>query len=182
MIYTALLRGINVGGNNKVEMKKLKSTFESLNFKNVSTYINSGNVFFTTEIKNEKKITSMIEEAIEKDFGFKVNIVIRDINNIRKVVNTIPSTWLNDANMKCDVMFLWKEFNKKEIINDLTLKEDIDDIFYVDGAIVWRVDRKNINKSGLLKIVGTKLYKGMTIRNVNTARKLLAIMEQINNS
>jgi uncharacterized protein (DUF1697 family) len=52
MTYVALLRGINVGGNNKVEMKKLKTTFETLGFTSVVTYINSGNIIFNTSDKN----------------------------------------------------------------------------------------------------------------------------------
>ncbi|MFT3751872.1 MAG: DUF1697 domain-containing protein [Paludibacter sp.] len=68
MIYVALLRGINVGGNNKVEMKKLKSTFELLGFTNVVTYINSGNIVFEDISKEQVVIVNEIEKAIKKDF------------------------------------------------------------------------------------------------------------------
>ena len=68
MKYIALLRGINVGGNNKVEMKKLKDVFEALGFKNVSTYINSGNVIFETNETEMVKIVEKIEQAILKKY------------------------------------------------------------------------------------------------------------------
>lgn len=65
MIYVALLRGINVGGNNKVEMKKLKATFERLGFTNVVTYINSGNIIFEESTKAQNTIVAEIERAIK---------------------------------------------------------------------------------------------------------------------
>jgi uncharacterized protein (DUF1697 family) len=64
MKYVALLRGINVGGNKKVDMKELKKVFESLGFENVSSYINSGNVIFDAQSPSEKGI----EETLEKHF------------------------------------------------------------------------------------------------------------------
>lgn len=69
MIYIALLRGINVGGNNKVAMLELRSVFEQAGMKNVTTYINSGNVIFESEL-SKNKLASMLELAIEQKFGF----------------------------------------------------------------------------------------------------------------
>jgi uncharacterized protein (DUF1697 family) len=88
-------------------------------------------------------------------------VLIRDLPAIKRVTKALPDTWTNDANMKCDVMFLWEGFDRKD----------------VPGAIIWRVDRSNQTKSGMIKIVGTDLYKGMTIRNCNTVRKLAEMME-----
>lgn len=179
MKYTALLRGINVGGNNKVEMAKLRATFEALGFKNVSTYINSGNIFFTTNSSNQSSLVTKIEKAIKKDFGLEIRVVVRDFKNIEKLNKEIDKNWLNDKEMKTDVMFLWDEFDKAEIIKELVLRPEVDEVRYLPGALVWRVDRKEINKSGMLKIVGTKLYKNMTIRNINTLRKLYSIMSEM---
>ncbi len=176
MIYVALLRGINVGGNNKVDMKKLKTTFERVGFAKVKTYINSGNVIFEDEGKSESELVNLVEEAIKTDFGFEVKVLVRDRDNINKVVTTLPSDWVNDASMKCDVMFLWPEVDSPEVIAQLLLKPGVDEAKYVPRAILWRVDRDKINRSGMLKLVGTKLYKQMTIRNCNTVRKLATTM------
>lgn len=70
MRYIALLRGINVGGNNKVSMGELKQAFESLGFTNVSTYINSGNVIFDSRETNEVKLVRMCEDSIKKHLDF----------------------------------------------------------------------------------------------------------------
>ncbi len=175
MIYVALLRGINVGGNNKVEMKRLKKVFESLKFFNVKTYINSGNVIFTTSEKHAN-LSLKIENAIDIEFKFHVHVILKSLPEIKNIESVIPKTWTNIGNSKTDVLFLWDEINKKEILNDLKIKPEIDHVKYVNGAIIWNVERKNITRSELLKIVGTEFYKKVTIRNVNTLRKLFALM------
>lgn len=176
MKYVALLRGINVGGNNKVEMKRLKETFETVGTTDVVTYINSGNIIFTDTTHSAKELVTLLEKAILKDFGFAVKVLVRDANNIHKVVKALPSDWKNDATMKCDVMFLWEKYDDKGVLDELTIKPGLDDVKYVDGAILWRVDKKNVTRSGMMKMVGTDLYKHMTIRNCNTARKLAALL------
>lgn len=177
MIFVALLRGINVGGNNKVDMKQLKGVFEDLGLKNVKTYINSGNIIFEDTSHTPKKLVTLLEKAIEKNFGFAVKVLIRDINSIKKIHKALPNSWVNDDTMKCDVMFLWESVDSKKVLDDVVIKENIDDVKYVAGAILWRLDRKNAGKSGIMKLIGTKLYKQMTIRNCNTLRKLVTLME-----
>lgn len=176
MVYVALLRGINVGGNRKVDMKLLKATFEKVGMENVRTYINSGNVVFQSEPLGHKHLADTLEKAIEIDFGFHVKVLLRDMDDMRATVESLPDTWQNDKDMKCDVMFLWEDFDSPKILEQLTTKPEIDDVTYVKGALLWRVDRDNVTRSGMLKIVGTDLYKNMTIRNCNTTRKLLDIM------
>ena len=178
MIYVVLLRGINVGGNNKVEMPRLKVTFECLGLKDVRTYINSGNVIFK-DSRTPATLVPQIESAIENEFGFAIKVVLRDLANITRVAGTLPSTWVNDATMKCDVMFLWESYDSARVLDQLVVKPSIDDVKYVPGAILWRVDKSNVTRSGLMKIAGTDLYKHMTIRNCNTVRKLLGLMQDM---
>ncbi len=176
MTYVALLRGINVGGKNKVAMPRLKKTFEAVGLTDVTTYINSGNVIFKEARRKPATIVSALEKAIEKDFGFPIRVLIRDLPAVKKVIQALPEVWTNDQKMKCDVMFLWKEVDRKDIVKDLTVKPEIEDLVYVPGALIWRVDRPAITRSGMLKMVGTDLYKAMTIRNCNTVRKLAELM------
>jgi uncharacterized protein (DUF1697 family) len=176
MTYVALLRGINVGGKNKVAMPRLKKTFEEVGLTEVSTYINSGNVIFKDIKRSPTTIVTALEKAIEKDFGFPIKVLIRDLSAMRKVIKALPDTWINDQKMKCDVMFLWGDVDRKGIVKDLKVKPEIEDVVYVPGALIWRVDRPAITRSGMLKMVGTDLYKAMTIRNCNTVRKLAELM------
>lgn len=177
MKYVALLRGINVGGNNKVEMIRLKKIFEDLGYSQVKTYINSGNIIFSTS-ESHSSLTGKIEKAIEEEFKLHIKVVVKSLSEITKIDGVIPKTWTNGGESKTDVLFLWNEINKKEALHNLKIKPEIDHVKYIDGAIIWNVDRKNITKSGLLKIVGTDFYKKVTIRNVNTLRKLKYLMEE----
>jgi uncharacterized protein (DUF1697 family) len=176
MKYLALLRGINVGGKNKVDMRTLKATFEKAGMSEITTYINSGNVIFNDGRRKPPRIVAVLEEAIAADFGLPIKVLIRDLPAIKKVIKALPDTWTTDATMRCDVMFLWEGFDRKDILQELKIKPEIEDVTYVPGAIIWRVDRSNITKSGMTKLVGTDLYKGMTIRNSNTVRKLAGMM------
>ncbi len=177
MKYVALLRGINVGGKNKVDMKQLKAVFEEAGMTSVRTYINSGNVIFDTTERGRTRLTQRLEKAIERRFGFKVDVLLRDLETMRALVKAIPGGWRDDAATRCYVMFLWDDIARPAILKQVMVKPEMDDVRYVAGAIVWRVDRKNITRSGMTRLTGTPLYKQMTIRNVNTTRKLLELME-----
>lgn len=177
MTYVALLRGINVGGNNKVDMKLLKAAFERVGMCSVVTYINSGNVIFSDDAYAPSELVLILEKAIEQEFGFAVKVLLRDADSMKAVAEVLPDEWHNNEAMKCDVMFLWDEANTPEVLNQLTIMPGIDTVKYVNGAILWHVDRQNLTQSGQQKLVGTKLYKQMTIRNCNTTRKLLELMK-----
>ncbi len=177
MIFIALLRGINVGGKNKIDMKLLKQTFERVGMNDVVTYINTGNIIFSSNSPTKTEISRILEEAIHLDFGLNIKVVIRTIDELKVIINSIPDSWKNDKDMKSDVMFLWDEIDDESVLTNLVIKPDIDTVKYVPGAILWSIDKNNINKSGMIKIVGTKLYKQVTVRNVNTARKIYDLMQ-----
>lgn len=169
MKYIALLRGINVGGNRKVEMKKLKALFESLGYNNVSTYINSGNVIFEASKRPQQK---KIGSDLEKEFGFAIQVLLKTEKEMQKIATAIPNDWHNNIAQKTDVAYLFKEVDYKKIIEELPIEKDFIDIRYVPGALFWNVKRKNYNKSHLNKLISHKAYKFMTLRNINTARYL----------
>lgn len=172
MKYLALLRGINVGGNKKVNMAILKGVFESLGFDNVSTYINSGNVIF----ESDNDDFSHIESALEEKFGFEIKIVVRDEDNIRYLAESIPSKYENNAEQKTDILFLWDDFDSPDSIDLIKTNPDIDNVHYISGAIVWNISKSNYSKSGMHKFIGSSVYKHMTARNINTVRKLAELM------
>lgn len=169
MKYVALLRGINVGGNHTVEMKRLKALCEKLGYTEVSTYINSGNVLFGS-VDGVEGIRETLDRALEKEFGFAIPTLVLSQKDVQRVVKAVPTEWGNDTEQKTDVAFLFPEVDSKSILNELPIKTDYADVRYVAGAVFWSITRKNLNKSQLNKLVGSKLYKQMTIRNVNTVR------------
>lgn len=177
MVYIALLRGINVGGKNKIDMKLLKQTFEKAGMYNVVTYINTGNIIFSSKGPSKNELSCIMEEAIHNDFGLQIKVVVRSVDEVRAIINAIPDTWRNDKDMKSDVMFLWDEIDDESVLKNLVIKPTIDTVKYVPGAILWSVDKKNVTKSGMTKIIGSKIYKQVTVRNVNTTRKIYELMQ-----
>lgn len=171
MKYTALLRGINVGGNRKVEMKKLKSLFESLGCTNVSTYINSGNVIFESKIKKDE-LRKIIEKGLNIAFGFDIPTLVKTHEEMIKIVGAIPEKWKNDTEKQTNVAYLFPDVDTPKAIHDLPVDRDFIDIRYTRGAIFWNIDRKNYDKSRLNKFISHPLYRSMTVRNINTARYL----------
>jgi uncharacterized protein (DUF1697 family) len=170
--HVALLRGINVAGRPTVPMVALKGTFERLGLDPVRTYINSGNVLFTAPAVNTEQLTQSIEAAIAADFGFPVGVLVRTAEEVAKVADSVPENWVHDGTMKCDVFFLWPGIDRPSVLDDVPHNPAIEDLRYVPGAFVRRIDRPNINRSPLTRMVGTDLYRQMTVRNINTVRKL----------
>ncbi|MDU7240511.1 DUF1697 domain-containing protein [Clostridium sp.] len=177
MVYVALLRGINVGGKNKIDMKLLKETFVRTGMQSVTTYINSGNVIFTDMKHTKTEITDLLEAAIFRGFQLNIKVLIRSLNDFEHIMKVLPEAWKNDKDMRSDVLFLWEEFDRETVINELNIKPEVDTVMYVPGAILWTLDKVNITKSGLNKFIGTDVYKKMTVRNVNTTRKIYEIMK-----
>lgn len=177
MRYVALLRGINVGGNNKIDMKALKCTFENAGMTDVTTYINTGNILFTDPARSLPEITAVLEQAIETDYSLKIKVLVLSEEAYCRIAKAIPAHWVNDKQMKSDVMFLWEDFNSEAVLEQVIIKPDIDTVIYVPGAILWSVDRSRPGTSGMEKLIGTKIYRHITVRNVNTTRKIDELLQ-----
>ncbi|PAF30463.1 DUF1697 domain-containing protein [Paenibacillus sp. 7516] len=179
MIYVALLRGINVGGNNKINMKQLKETFEQAGMQDVVTYINTGNIIFADHqerIQANAEISKILEQAITAEFGLEIRVVVRNMNEMQTVLQALPEEWTNDEQAKSDVMFLWDEVNDVSVLDKLPLKPEVGTLIYVTGAILYSVSREDAARSGMNKLVGSSVYKYMTVRNVNTTRQIYKLM------
>ena len=93
--YGALLRGINISGKNKVVMAELKKEIESLMFENVKTYLNSGNVIFSSR-ENIEKITKQIEEMLKKNYDFKIPVFVLEQEKLKDILEHAPIWWGSD--------------------------------------------------------------------------------------
>lgn len=177
MPLIALLRGINVGTAKRVDMKKLKALCEKLGYTDVSTYINSGNVVFETK-KSPAAVEKELKAALKHEFGFDIDLLIKTHAQMMAIAKAIPSHWENDETQRTDVAYLFSSADTKKILSELPFKTEYVDTRYVKGALVWNIQRKNYNKTQLNKLIGHKLYKLMTMRNVNTARFLAKKQEK----
>jgi uncharacterized protein (DUF1697 family) len=176
--YVALLRAINVGGNNKVSMTDLKRCLEKLGYQSVKTYINSGNVIFQTAGSSPRKLEVQLEKAFAATFAFPTVIIVRTLKEVDNLINDIPEKWDTTPDLRCNVMFLRHTIDKPEVMNDVIPKPGIEEVHYCPGAILWSISSVNVTRSNVAKIIGKPVYKEITIRTVNTARKINQLMKE----
>ena len=179
MVYVALLRGVNVGGKTLVNMAALKACFEQLGFASVRTYINSGNVIFSTGQASTDVLAKRIETALDQAFDSGIRVLVKTREKLAGLAAAIPAGWVNNTAVRCDVLFLWPAIDKPDILRELPSNPDIEDVRYLPGAVVWHISRTHVTKSRMARIIGTPLYKQITIRNVTTVRKLAALANEI---
>ena len=178
MVYVALLRGINVGGKNKVPMPALKATFETAGMHNVVTYINSGNVVFCCDHSPRGELARALEAAIMAEFGFDVPVVVRSISEYESMMKHLPAEWTNDKNAKSDVLFLQDDVDSPDVVNELSVRQGVDTVIYAPGSLLWTVARTAVTRSGMMRLAGSPIYQRMTIRNVNTTRAIAELMRR----
>jgi uncharacterized protein (DUF1697 family) len=105
--YISILRGINVSGQKKILMADLKTLYENLGFKNITTYIQSGNVIFEADKKTTHQLEQAISKAIENQYKFDVPVIVRTASDLRKLLTTNPFLKAKDINVdKLHVTFL----------------------------------------------------------------------------
>ncbi len=174
MRYVALLRGINVGKGARVSMKELKALLEGLGLVDVVTYLNSGNVVFSSSM-GTLELTRLVEDALARAFGEPIPTLIKTSAEMVSIAESIPSEWKSDAEQQTYVAYLFSDVDKQGLVSELPVQMEFLNIYYTPGAIVWNIKRENYNRSHITKIAGHSSYARMTTRNVNTARKLAAM-------
>ena len=176
MKYICLLRGINVGGNNKVPMAELRTRLENLGFENVSTYINSGNVMFEMRPTDDALLVEKCEAAIEEQFGFPVRLAVITANELRDSMNHAPKWWAGSSDERHNALFVIAPMTAEEVVASVgDIKQEYEKVAYHGRIIFWTASIKTISRTRWSKIVGTHPYRYVTIRNANTARKLVEL-------
>jgi uncharacterized protein (DUF1697 family) len=179
--YLILLRGINVGGKNTVPMAKLKLFLEDLGCTNVVPYIQSGNVIVQSPLL-ANKLTEVVEENLPKKFTLNsavIKILVLTKEELAKVVKSKPSGFGDQpAKYYSDVIFLIG-ITAAEAMSVFHPREGVDTVWAGASAIYSQRLGAERTKSRLKDVMGSPLYKSMTIRNWNTTTKLLAMMEKM---
>lgn len=179
MKYVALLRGVNVGGNHRVPKAEFQAVLENLGFYDVVIYINSGNAIFSSDHTPSARD---VQNALEDHFGFAIPTLVLSGEKIRMIAASIPSDWTNDtpkpdkSGQKSDVLYLFGDADAPDIIERLGHRPDVENMLYVEGAVLANVTRANQSKYSLARAIGTPLYAQMTVRNITTAKKLAELV------
>jgi uncharacterized protein (DUF1697 family) len=175
--YVALLRGINVGGNNVIRMPPLKACFEAQGFCDVATYIQSGNILFTASRSDHLGLTRRIEEALSKAFAYRSRVVVRSFEQMKAVVDDAPKGFGGrPAAYRYDVIFLKEPLTADEAMRSVTAKPGVDRVFAGEGVLYFSRLISRAAESHLSRVVTKPAYQNMTIRNWNTTGKLLELM------
>ncbi|HSW91347.1 MAG TPA: DUF1697 domain-containing protein [Candidatus Saccharimonadales bacterium] len=179
--YVIFLRGINVGGKNRIPMAELRNCLEEMGFSHVSTYIASGNVILMSDMPVTK-----IKERIEKALvdGFKldsdlIKVLILDRAQLEAVVANRPKGFGDQPDtFHSDAIFLI-DINVANAMPVFNPKEGIDKVWPGNGVIYSQRLSSLRTKSRLSKIVAAPVYKSMTIRNWNTTMTLLRMIKEM---
>jgi uncharacterized protein (DUF1697 family) len=179
-VYVALLRGINVGGSNLIRMPALKACFEAEGFREVATYIQSGNVLFTASRANQRTLTGHIEKALSTSFAYQSRVVVRSFEQMKATVEKAPSGFGRQPTAyRYDVIFLRNPLTPDEAMKSVITKPGVDRVSAGDGVLYFSRLISRVAQSRLSRVVGTPAYQNMTIRNWNTTAKLLDLMNRI---
>lgn len=179
MTYVALLRGINVGGNNKVSMAELKDALTQAGLKNVRTYINSGNVLFESDQNDVAQLTVLCEQAIQDRFGFVVGCIVIASAEYRKIIDDAPSWWGTDKErMRSDALFVMANGTAGAVLDTVgEVNSDFEWVASTKNVVFWTVDMRRYGRARLPKIIGSAAYKTVSMRSASTTRRLYTLLE-----
>ena len=173
--YIALLRGINVGGNNKIAMAELKSAFENYGFKNVITYINSGNVIFCSTL-DEAAVKTECEKLIEDKFGLEIAVFVVAAQEFCNAMLSAPAWW-NRGNGKHNAIFVIPPMTSEKAVADMG-EPKYEKVTYSGKVVFWSAPLETFSMTRWAQVVKHRtVYNAVTIRNANTALKLLELVK-----
>lgn len=178
--YLLLLRGINVGGKNKMPMAELKLFLEKHGCTDVVTYIQSGNVIVTSSL-SAKALRELVEKELPRTFQLDsslIKVLILTQKQLQQVIDKKPKGFGDKPDTyHSDVIFLI-DLDAADALNVFDPKEGVDKIWPGEHVIYSQRLSAERTKSRLSKIIGTKPYQSMTIRNWNTTTKLLELLKK----
>lgn len=175
--FLVLLRGINVGGANKLPMADLRECLEKADFHNVRTYIQSGNVFVDSDITDIGTLETTIQQAIDKTFGLSINVVALTHDQWKTIIGQAPKWWGHDLkNWKYNLLVMLHPYDMPAVAEAYgELKPDIENMALGEGVVYQALSWNSFGKTTGGKLASNPLYRKMTVRNYNTAQKLLGL-------
>lgn len=173
--YIALFRGINVGGNNLLPMKALAQTLEGMGFKDIRTYIQSGNVVFRARKQAPAKLAKAISANISSEYGFEPRVLILEAADLQAAINQNPFDTEVGKALHC--YFLDEKPSKPNLEKINTLRAGSED-FLLKDKVFYLYAPDGVGRSKLAAAVETCLGVPATARNWNTVSKLMAMAQE----
>ncbi|WP_044402547.1 DUF1697 domain-containing protein [Lacinutrix sp. Hel_I_90] len=173
--YIALLRGINVGGQKKVPMAELRVALSALAFKNIHTYIQSGNVVFESSEKDTSILEVKIFSSIKKQFGFEVPVLVKTNLEMKAIFRACP---FSEKKKVSSYFTLLNSAPEKELIDSLNTVAFDDEEIVATRNVVYFFSEKGYGKAKCnTNFIERKLKVTATTRNYKTMIKLLELSE-----
>jgi uncharacterized protein (DUF1697 family) len=175
--YLAFLRGINVGGNALIKMADLKTWLADAGLQAVRTYIQSGNVLFESDTTDKLALAKTIERAIESHSKLDVKVVVFTKKEWQDIIAAAPKWWGKQPEWKHNLLIMLPPFDMPEVVKLYgQLKPDIEALQPGLGVLYQSISFQDFGRTTAGKLAANPIYKTMTIRNYNTAQKLLALL------
>ena len=177
--YALLVRGINVGGKNKVVMAQLHQELTELGLENVETYINSGNIFFNSIVPRTKLIENL-QAFFERRYPFIQSFSLLSLEDYEKELRNLPDWWNHEMARK-DVLFYTEGLDRKSVEEKLlALKLGEEVLHFGKVAVFWgKLSEETYAKTAYHKqLLKMPFYGNITIRNANTFDKIGHFLKQ----
>ena len=177
--YIALLRGVNVGGNNIVSMPFLRAAFEKAGFYDVSTYINSGNIFFSSNDTDIEVLQSRCRQIIMETFMLDIPVAVVSPKDLATALSNSPKWWDENKELKHNAIFVIPPTNTEDIIKEVgEINREYEQAEHHGQIVFWSAPLKFFSKTKWSKFVSTSASSKITIRNANTTKKLLQLSDK----
>lgn len=171
--FVALLRGINVGGRNPLRMPDLVACFRDAGYEDVSTYLQSGNVLFSTDRKASSKLEAEIEALLEQRLGMPVLVVIRSRDQLAKTIDAAPADH-GSPKLRSDIFFLKHPLTAEAALAEMPeLREGVDSVAPGPGAIYFSRVAATATKTRIQRFMAMPVFQQVTVRTWGTSVRLL---------
>ncbi len=181
MEYVALLRGINVGGNNKVVMSELRAQIAAAGFGHVRTYINSGNLLFEAEDQaSHEDIAQAVEDILARHYDFPIRLALLTAQDYLAQLDELPDWWHGEVARR-DALFYTRGLDRHHVRERIEAMELGDEaVHFGEHAVFWgKFDEKSFLKTAYHKrLLREDFYRQVTIRSGSTIEKIAALLSQ----
>lgn len=181
MEYVALLRGINVGGNNKVVMSELREQIAAEGFTSVRTYINSGNVLFEAGPDTPREdVAQAIEDVLARHYDFPIRLALLTAQEYLAQLEELPDWWHGEVARR-DALFYTRGLDRSHVRERIEAMELGDEaVHFGEHAVFWgKFDEKSFLKTAYHKrLLREDFYRQVTIRSGSTVEKIAAMLSQ----
>ncbi len=176
--YIAFLRGVNISGKNKISMAELKKGFEELGFREVKTYLNSGNVIFSSDEDKAESFANQIETMVKSQFDCDIPVYVISKEELEEILRNAPGWWGNeDKEIYDNLIFIMPPATFADVFNEIGKpKEEFEQIKDYKTAVFWSFRRKDYQKTNWWsKTASANIRNRLTIRTASTVRKIVGM-------